>query len=139
LPLQTIQETEMNRREVMAAVAVTGLSLWGGAALAAGLTPYTAEAFKTALAAGPVVVHVHADWCPVCRKQQPTLQSMSSEPAMAKVKFISVNFDRDKEFLKARKIANQSVIVVFKDGKETVRIAGVTDPKEIRQRIEMGL
>jgi thiol-disulfide isomerase/thioredoxin len=82
---------------------------------------------------------VHADWCPVCRKQKPTLLSMSNEPTMAKVRFISVNFDRDKDFLKAHKIANQSVIVVFKDGKETVRLAGVTDPKEIRERIEMGL
>jgi thioredoxin-like negative regulator of GroEL len=129
----------MNRRDVMAAVAVLGLGLWGGAALAGGLAAYTAETFKKDLAAGPVVVHVHADWCPVCRKQQPTLQSMSGEPAMSKVKFISVNFDRDKDFLRANKIANQSVIVVFKDGKETVRLAGVTDPQEIRQRIEMGL
>jgi thiol-disulfide isomerase/thioredoxin len=132
-------ETNMNRRDVMAALAVLGLGISGGAAFASGLTAYSSETFKAAVAAGPVVVHVHADWCPVCRKQRPTLQSVSSEPAMAKIKFISVNFDRDKEFLRAHKIANQSVIVVFKDGKETVRIAGETNPTEIRQRIGMGL
>lgn len=129
----------MNRRALLAAAASVGIALAIAPATAAGLKPYDAKAFKGAVDAGPVVVHVFADWCPVCKVQQPTLASLSTDARLAKVQFISVNFDRDKDFLKANKVANQSVILVFKGGKEVARISGTTDAGRIRDGVMKAL
>ncbi len=124
----------MNRRTVLAAAAA-GLGLALTPALAAGMKPYEATSFSHALASGPVVVHVHADWCPVCKAQKPILEMLASDAALSKVEFITVNFDKDKAFLRAHRIANQSVIVVFKNGKEVARIPGETDPARLRSGV----
>jgi thioredoxin len=106
------------------------------AASAGSIKPYNAADFIKALAAGKtIVVHVHAAWCPVCRKQQPTIQSLSEEKDMSKVEFVQVNFDKDQDFLAAHRISHQSVILVFKGGKEVERLNGTTDAAEIKSKI----
>ncbi len=129
----------MDRRAVLIAAVSLVLTAHVLPTAAAGLARYEAGGFETALKSGPVVVHVHADWCPVCRKQQPALSSLSSDPAMTHVKFISVNFDKDKTFLKRNKVANQSVILIFKGGKEVARLIGTTDPAAIRAVVTKAL
>ena len=125
----------MKRRTFIAATAILGCCLALAPAFASSFKTYDAQSFSKAVAAGPVVVHVYADWCPVCKAQQPTLSSLTQDPRLAKVQFITVNFDKDKEFLRSNKIANQSVIVVFKGGKEVERLSGTTDPAQIRDGI----
>ncbi len=129
----------MERRALLIAAASLALTAYTLPTAAAGLARYEAGAFETALKSGPVVVHVHADWCPVCRKQQPALSTLSSDPAMTDVKFIAVNFDKDKTFLKRNKVANQSVILIFKGGKEVARLIGTTDPAAIRAGVTKAL
>jgi thioredoxin-like negative regulator of GroEL len=97
--------------------------------------PYSAQGFQTEVAARTVVVHVHADWCPTCRQQAPTLQSMASEPAFANVRFVRVNFDTDKEFLSANRVTGQSTIIIFRGGREVSRFVGVTNAQQLRERI----
>ncbi len=118
----------MNRRQFLITSTAIGLGVAALPALAAGVKPYDAESFAKALAAGPVVVHVHAEWCPVCKAQQPALEKLSTDAKLSKVGFVRVNFDKDKDFLRAHRVANQSVIVVFKGGKEVARLSGLTDP-----------
>lgn len=125
----------MNRRSLLAAAAALSLSFAVPPAIGGELKPYEADNFPKVVAAGPVIVHVHADWCPVCKVQRPTLASLANDPKLAKVSFVVVNFDKDKDFLKANKVANQSVIVVFKGGKEVARLSGVTDAAKIREDI----
>ena len=125
----------MNRRMFIAATATLGYGLMLSPVGAGGITPYDRESFSRAIAAGPVVVHVHAVWCLVCKTQLPTLSALAQDAKLANVQFISVNFDKDKDFLKVNKVANQSVIVVFKGGKEVQRLSGTTDPTEIRDGI----
>lgn len=129
----------MNRRAFLVTTATLALTASVAPGMAAGVNPYEAEAFTKAVAAGPVVAHIFADWCPVCKAQQPTLASMAVEPKLANVKFVAVNFDKDKEFLKANRIANQSVIVVFTGGKEVARLSGTTDAAMIRDSIMKAL
>ena len=131
----------MNRRHAVTLIAAlaTGAAI-ATTALAAGFSAYTAQSFDAALKSGsPVIVHVHADWCPTCRAQAPTLQSMSGEPTYAKAKFIRVIFDKDRDFLTAHKVSSQSTILVFKGGKETARFSGVTDAAQLRSRVQAGL
>ena len=122
----------MSRRAFLASTAALGLCGWTSAAFAGEFQAYNPQVFEKAIADGAVVVHVHADWCPVCKAQQPALISMSKDPKLAKVQFITVNFDKDKAFLRSNKVANQSVILVFKGGKEVARLSGTTDAAQIR-------
>lgn len=131
----------MTRRYLFALIAIAAMSVVSGRALlAASFTNYSASAFSQALAAGgPVIVHVHADWCPTCRAQAPVLQSMSGEKAYEKARFIRVNFDKDRDFLTSHKVAVQSTILVFKGGKEVARFSGETDASRIRSRIDAAI
>jgi thiol-disulfide isomerase/thioredoxin len=107
------------------AVAQQGVqqSAWGA---------YSKATFDRAISAGqPVVVHVHADWCPTCRRQQPILQKLSSDGALAGVVTLTASFDNDKAFNQANRVTSQSTIIVFKGGKEVARAAGATDAKVI--------
>ena len=106
-------------------------------AQAGSLKPYNSADFDKALSAGKtIVVHVHADWCPVCHRQAPALQSLADDPAMAGAEFVQVNFDKDRDFLKANRISGQSVILVFKDGREVKRLVGVTDSDSIQSTVK---
>jgi thioredoxin 1 len=92
---------------------------------------YTKSAFDRAVAAGPVVVHVHADWCPTCRRQQPILQQLTQGGQLTGVQTFTANFDSDKAFTQANRVTTQSTILVFKGGREVARAAGATDPNAI--------
>jgi thioredoxin 1 len=121
----------MNRRELFANSVMI---------LAAVLLPtrgsaqerYEPRSFEEALASGPVVVHVYADWCPVCRAQKPVLATLAKDQALAGVKFVTVDFDKERQFLRTYRVANQSVILVFKNGQEAARLIGITDAERIR-------
>ncbi|MCU0819367.1 MAG: thioredoxin family protein [Beijerinckiaceae bacterium] len=124
----------LSRRALMA---MSGLALSGGffvalAALPPGFTDYSKEKFEAALkGAKPVLVHVHADWCPVCVRQERAFKEISESADFKRFNAIQVNFDMDTDFRKAFNVNNQSVILIFKGGKEAGRIGGVTDPAKI--------
>lgn len=106
-------------------------------ALAGGVKSYDAASFDKAIADGKsVIVHVHADWCPTCKRQQPTIKSLSADPDLSAVEFVEVNFDKHKDFLKANRVPSQSVILIFKGGKEVGRLNSVTDAEEITSKIK---
>ena len=130
----------MHRRHVLSLLAVSVVFASAGPALAGEFSAYSAQNFDAALKSGaPVIVHVHADWCPTCRAQALTLQSMTGEPAYAKARFIRVNFDKDRDFLTGHKVSQQSTILVFKDGKESARFTGITDAAQVRSRVQAAL
>ncbi|MGF1621202.1 MAG: thioredoxin family protein [Rhodomicrobiaceae bacterium] len=107
------------------------------AAQAGSLKPYQANAFEQAMSAGKtVIVHVHAEWCPVCHRQVPALQALADDPALADAEFIQVNFDKDRDFLQANRISGQSVILVFREGREVERLIGVTDSARIQSAVK---
>ena len=115
----------LHRRAFMGAAAL--LVAGSGAALAqatapvaaSAVRPFTQAAFDAARASGPVIVHVHADWCPTCRRQEPVI-------------VFRANVDTETAFRAANRIAGQSTILVFKGGAEVGRSTGVTDPAQIR-------
>jgi thioredoxin 1 len=123
----------VRRRELLAAAAVLTVMLLP--ALATAQERYDSRAFKSAIASGPVVVHVSAEWCLVCRAQKPILAALAKERQLASAKFVNVDFDKDREFLKTYRVANQSVILVFKNGQEVTRLAGTTDAAKIRSGV----
>jgi len=121
----------MRRRDLLAnsvmILAAMALPTW-----ASEQVRYEPRSFEEALASGPVVVHVYADWCPVCRAQKPVLAALAKDQALAGARFVTVDFDKDKQFLRTYRVANQSVILVFKNGQEAARLIGITDAERIR-------
>jgi thioredoxin 1 len=99
--------------------------------LAAGQA-FTQANFDALQAAGkPVIVHVHADWCPTCKSQDVILGPLIKSSEFNGVTFLQVNFDDQKDVLKKFNVRNQSTIIVFKNGKEVGRSVGDTKAASI--------
>lgn len=99
-----------------------------------GWQTYEASAFSMAQAKGKTIVaDVHADWCPTCRAQAPILDELRKEKQSADVLFMKVDFDKDKDFLRAHRIPRQSTIVVFKGANEVGRSIAETDRTRLRK------
>ena len=78
---------------------------------------YSAEQFASAQAQGKtILVDVHADGCPTCKAQAPTLETMRNDERLAHLTFMRVNLDSDKAFLRAHRVPRQSTILVFQEG-----------------------
>jgi thiol-disulfide isomerase/thioredoxin len=86
-----------------------------------------------------IMVGVHADWCPTCKKQSPIIDGFSKEKKFSKMVFYKVNFDADKGFLKKYNVEHQSTLIIFKGNKEVARSTGETDSAKIRALLEQGL
>lgn len=97
-------------------------------AFAGSFQPYKKADFDKLLASGqPVLVHVHADWCPTCKRQLTVLGPMLNDPSNAKIMAITVDFDKETAFKQANKVGSQSTLIVYKGGKEVARSVGATD------------
>lgn len=113
------------RRSLLALVLLAASALAAHAEQA-----FTADAFAAAQKAGKgIVVHVYAPWCPTCRAQEPILQKLEADhPDIAAFR---VDFDGQKDAVKALKARNQSTIIVFKGDKEVGRSVGESDAASI--------
>ena len=115
------------RRTVLALLALAGSSIAAGPVAAAGTIPFSMEAFEAAKKAGKsILVEVHAPWCPTCRAQQPILAELFASPKYAGLVVFRIDFDSQKDALRALGVRQQSTLIVFKAGKETGRSVGDT-------------
>lgn len=114
---------------LIAGVFAIALAGFGTAqAAGAGFTSYDASSFEAAQTAGKtIVVDVHASWCPTCKAQEPILKSIAKDAKAKDVKFVRVNFDKDKAFLREHRIPRQSTILVFKGKQEVGRSIAETN------------
>ncbi|WP_353227388.1 thioredoxin family protein [Novosphingobium sp.] len=102
-------------------------------ALAAPIQPFSAAALKAAQIAGkPVLVDVHADWWPTCRRQAPTITELSHDPAFARLVILKLDFDSQVPAREALGVSKQSTLVVYKGTRETARATGIVDRDQIR-------
>lgn len=102
--------------------------------------PYDKAKLEAAIKSGaPVVVHVHAEWCPICRRQVMVLNELFNDPAIAKIEGVRVNYDKDRDFVSGYKVKRQANILVFKGGKEVARVDYDPDEKRIRAAINRAL
>ncbi len=110
------------------------------AAALAAEQPFTKDAFAAAQGAGkPVIVHVYAPWCPTCRAQEPILHKLEADPKFTGAQAFRVDFDGQKDAVRALRATAQSTIIVFKGGKEVGRSVGETDPRAIADLLDKAL
>jgi len=102
-------------------------------AMAQPIQPFSMAALKAAQAAGkPVLVDAYASWCPTCRKQEPTITAMTTDPAFEKLVILRLDYDTQNAEKRALGIVQQSTLIAFDGNKETGRLVGVTDPEQIK-------
>ena len=94
--------------------------------------PNDPQAFATAQAAGkPILVDVHASWCPICAKQRPILASLERTTELSDLVVFDVDFDSQKDVVPQFGAQQQSTLIVFKGKGEKGRSIGETDPSAI--------
>lgn len=124
----------------LAAIGVLGAVGLSQPALAGGSVPFSAEAFKAAQAAGgPILVEIHADWCPTCKAQTPIVEKLAAEAKFKDLKIFRVDFDGMKSVVKDFKAQNQSTLIVFKGAAERGRSVGDTKQASIAALLDKSL
>jgi len=125
----------MRRRILLSAIPFAAglVALAAPMAFAATQAPYTDAAFAAAQSAGkPVLIEIDASWCPVCAKQRPILAQLMTDPALAKLVIYKVDFDSQKDVVRAMGANMQSTLIVFHGKTEKGRSTGETNPDAIK-------
>ena len=122
----------IRRREFTFALLAAPMLAASARAFAAEKVDYSGAAFDAAQQAGePILVEIHAPWCPTCRAQTPILSQLESEPKYAGLVVFQVDFDTQKDAVRRFGARMQSTLIVFKGHAETGRSVGDTNPKSI--------
>ena len=101
---------------------------------------YEPKAFQTVLdAGGPIIVHVTAPWCGECRAQKPIVAEILQTPDFKGVTIVDVDYDTEKDALRALKVQKQATLVIFKDKKEVARAVGITRREAIETLMRKAL
>ena len=103
------------------------LALAVTAASAGEVKKYDQATFDALAAADkPVVVVVHATWCPTCKAQDPIQKSLMKSEPFKDYTMLTLDFDADKATLKTLRVSQQSTMIVFKGKTEVGRSVGDT-------------
>lgn len=115
---------------LLLAAALLVLGLMPAAALE--VRPYDAGAFAAAQAAGkPVLIDVHAGWCPTCRAQASAIDALTDDPRFRTLVVFRVDYDNQREIMRSFGARARSTLIAFSGTTETGRLVGETDPMAI--------
>jgi thiol-disulfide isomerase/thioredoxin len=136
--------TMLSRRTLVSAAIVGATVATGGAlvvsALATENRAFDQKAFAEAQKAGkPIFVGVHASWCPTCKAQDPILGELMSAPKFKDLVYFVIDFDAQKDAVKAFGVRTQSTLIAFKGDKETGRSVGDTNRASIAALLDKTL
>lgn len=93
---------------------------------------YTKAGFEAAQKAGkPILVEIAASWCPTCKAQAPILGELRGQPRFKDLTVFTVDFDSQKDVVKAFGATMQSTLIVFKGATEVGRSTGDTKRESI--------
>jgi thiol-disulfide isomerase/thioredoxin len=109
---------------------------WISAAWAGEARSFSGDDFAAAQAAGrPIIVEIHASWCPICAKQKPILSQLRETEFRDLVAF-AIDFDSQKDLVAKFGASKQSTLIVFKGKQEKGRMVGVTDAEAIKALVQ---
>jgi len=86
----------------------------------------------------PVLVDFWAPWCMPCKIIAPTVEKLAEE-MKSKIKVMKSNVDESPEIATELSILNIPTLVLFKGGKEIVRIIGVNSKEAIEAKINSAI
>lgn len=124
----------MLRRHLL--LALLALPLLAPAAQAATEANFSQAAFVAAQKAGqPILIDITATWCPTCAAQKPILDKLAADPAFKTLTIFKVDFDAQKDVVRAMGAQMQSTLIAFHGATETARSTGDTSPSSIRSLV----
>ncbi len=103
-------------------------------------TAFTQSGFNQLQQEGKsILVEIHAPWCPTCRAQAPVIDMLLKKKEYQSINALRVDFDSQKEALKAFNVSRQSTLIVYKGSKEMGRSTGDTSPANIEKLIQKAI
>ncbi|HEX9752000.1 MAG TPA: thioredoxin family protein [Methyloceanibacter sp.] len=127
-------------RSLLLAIVTSAALLVSLPASAAEWKPFDAAAFAAAKKDGKsILVDIFAAWCPTCRAQNPILVQLTREPKFKDLVVFKVDFDTQKDDVRALKAQSQSTLIAYKGETETDRSVGDTNPASIAALVESAL
>ena len=116
----------LTRRSILIASLVAG-AFTMSPALAETVPTFDAKAFADAQKAGrPILVAIHASWCPTCKAQAPILSELRADPKFKNLAYFVIDFDSQKDLVNRFGARMQSTLIIFKGDKEEGRSVGDT-------------
>jgi thioredoxin 1 len=82
----------------------------------------------------PVLVDFYATWCGPCQTMMPVLEELKKELG-EKVKIIKVDVDKNQPLAAQFKVRGVPAFLIFKDGKQVWRGAGVQPLADLRNQL----
>jgi thioredoxin 1 len=121
----------LSRRSVLSATVAAATAL-AAPAYATETRAFDEASFSAAQKAGkPILVAIHASWCPTCKAQKPILSELMAEPKFRDLIYFVVDFDSQKDAVKFFGARMQSTLIAFKGTTETGRSVGDTERSSI--------
>jgi len=120
------ENTMLTRRSILIASLVAG-AFTMLPALAETIPTFDAKTFADAQKAGrPILVAIHASWCPTCKAQAPILNELRADPKFNNLAYFVIDFDSQKDLVNRFGARMQSTLIVFKGELEEGRSVGDT-------------
>lgn len=127
-------------RSLLLAIVASVALLGALPASAAEWKPFDAAAFAQAQKDGkPILVDIFAAWCPVCRAQNPILTQLTRESKFDDMVVFKIDFDDQKDAVRAVKATSQSTLIVYKGETEKQRSVGDTNAASIGAMLDQAL
>ena len=109
-------------------------------ALAAETRPFDQATFEALQAANkPVLIDVYADWCPICKAQEPIVSELLTRPEFKDYTVLRVNYDTQKDVRRTLRVSQQSTFVVYRGKQEVARSIGDTQRDSIAATLRKAL
>ena len=87
----------LSRRFVLIAALATSCAPFP-AAFAASPQAFDEKGFAEAQKAGkPILIAIHASWCPTCKVQKPILSELMADPKLKNMAYFVIDFDEPEE------------------------------------------
>lgn len=112
--------------------------LFSSTLFAASIEDFSEEKFKQLQAANaPILVDVHATWCPTCKQQGKVIGAYIEEHPSSKLTVLKVDYDKQRKWVKYFKAPRQSTLVVYQGEKEVGRVIAETNQQKLFNLFDM--
>lgn len=83
-----------------------------------------------------ILIDVYAPWCGTCTTQSDIIDDYLKKHPHTKLHIFRVDFDKDKQWVKAFRAPRQSTLILFKGKKQVWFSVGETSPEVIQAELK---